>query len=471
MKLRRWQSEAINAALNKYQSGEPHFLCLATPGAGKTLMASMIAKNLITAEEIDLVLCFSPSVNIATSLRDNVEQQLNCRLDGKLGSKGFSLTYQSMLNIEPSLWSSLLTENRVLVIFDEIHHCAGNIYGGANAWGQTIIQHIQNKAIYTLALTGTPWRSDRIPIVLSSYCQEGKIQCDYSYGLDLAIKDGVCRVPKITAVDNENIQLKGEYSNEKFESFSDFLKQSGCSYQHLLENKTLISHLLKLSEKKLKGIRQKQSNAAGLIVAASVEHAMDIACILERELGEKAYIVTYMHDNSQETIRYFRNSTDKWIISVGMISEGTDIPRLRVCCHLTRVKTELYFRQVMGRVLRSNGKHGEGGYIYMPAEPNLVEYAYRVADDIPEQNTIAFQDMGSDAFIATEAVESHPSPQDKNPHEEIEFSLQDPLFEDGLEQLFQTPISILPETYDATVGLFGRFRQQLINLSTPRALT
>ena len=43
----------------------------------------------------------------------------------------------------------------------------------------------------------------------------------------------------------------------------------------------------------------------------------------------------------------FTDSDAPWIVSVGMISEGTNVPRLRVCCHLTRVKTELYFRQVL----------------------------------------------------------------------------------------------------------------------------
>ncbi|MFT4929206.1 MAG: superfamily II DNA or RNA helicase, partial [Phenylobacterium sp.] len=44
----------------------------------------------------------------------------------------------------------------------------------------------------------------------------------------------------------------------------------------------------------------------------------------------------------------------QWVVSVGMISEGTDIPRRQVCCHLSRVKTELDFRQVLGRILRVN---------------------------------------------------------------------------------------------------------------------
>ena len=32
-----------------------------------------------------------------------------------------------------------------------------------------------------------------------------------------------------------------------------------------------------------------------------------------------------------------------------MISEGTDIPRLQLCCYLSRIRTELHYRQVLGR--------------------------------------------------------------------------------------------------------------------------
>ncbi|MDV2323026.1 diguanylate cyclase, partial [Vibrio cholerae] len=32
--LRKWQSDCIEAAIKKYQSGSKHFLTQATPGAG-----------------------------------------------------------------------------------------------------------------------------------------------------------------------------------------------------------------------------------------------------------------------------------------------------------------------------------------------------------------------------------------------------------------------------------------------------
>jgi len=53
----------------------------------------------------------------------------------------------------------------------------------------------------------------------------------------------------------------------------------------------------------------------------------------------------------------------------------------------------VYFRQVLGRILRANGTVGEEGYFYMPAEPTLVEYAHRLAEDIPSTNVVKFETM------------------------------------------------------------------------------
>ena len=41
-----------------------------------------------------------------------------------------------------------------------------------------------------------------------------------------------------------------------------------------------------------------------------------------------------------------------WLVSVLMVSEGVDIPRLRVGVYATSARTELFFRQVVGRFIR-----------------------------------------------------------------------------------------------------------------------
>ena len=463
MQLRRWQSECISKALDKFTSPGNHFLCLATPGAGKTVMASVLASKLLEENKIDLILCFSPSVIVSNDFGHALEVHTNSRMDGLLGSKGRSLTYQAMLFLDDEFWK-LFERNRIFVIFDEIHHCAGDGLGNANAWGQKVIQHIQGRATYSLALTGTPWRSDQIPIALSSYCHQQKIHCDFVYGLTQAIADNVCRTPKITLIDNDKVCLKHNNEVFNFSCFSDLLKESKCSYQQLIENEALISYFVDKSSKKLSAIRKQYSNAGGLIVAASVEHANKIAEILYRRTGEQASIATYREEDPLSIINTFKYNSEKWIISVGMISEGTDIPRLRVCCHLTRVKTELHFRQVLGRILRSNNEANEEGFLYMPAEPSLLEYANRVAQEIPNSGAIKFDSMSKSQEPERNVLYNRGN---DNLATDVILTIDCNATYDSEMELdlgHQVGLTSLARSYESTVNIFGRFKQELLSL-------
>ncbi|MFA7312687.1 MAG: DEAD/DEAH box helicase family protein [Shewanella sp.] len=385
MQLRQWQLECVKRALEHFHDAHRHFLCLATPGAGKSIMAAEVAAKLFEDDLIDFVLCFSPSVNISQGMKQTFSSRLSCRFDGVIGSIGCSYTYQGMLAFKEDFWQ-LLKRNRVLVIFDEIHHCAGSSLEDANAWGEEILLNIQDQAQYTLALTGTPWRSDQAPIVLSRYTDpDNQIQCDYVYGLKEAVADGVCRSPRIVLIDNDKILVTDEENETKtYSCLDDLFKCSSVSYQSIIKNHEAILHTLALATDKLGMIKQSNPNAAGLIVASSISHAAYIFNMLKTEFSETAQIVTYKEDDPSLKINEFRNGTTNWIVSVGMISEGTDIPRLQVCCHLSRVKTELYFRQVLGRILRTNNSANQQAWLYTFAEPKLVEFANRIAEEIPD---------------------------------------------------------------------------------------
>lgn len=138
------------------------------------------------------------------------------------------------------------------------------------------------------------------------------------------------------------------------------------------------------ASQKLTEVRKHSAAAGGLVVAATVNHAEQIAARLTA-LGETPLVVTYQTPGAHQMISDFKRSSVPWIISVGMISEGTDIPRLQVCCHLSRIRTELHFRQVLGRILRRQaGEPADiGGWLYVLAEPNITEYARRIDHDMP----------------------------------------------------------------------------------------
>ena len=54
----------------------------------------------------------------------------------------------------------------------------------------------------------------------------------------------------------------------------------------------------------------------------------------------------------------------------------------------TNIKTEMHYRQILGRILRRTESTNKEAYFFMLAEPKLLEYAYRVAEDIPVESDI-----------------------------------------------------------------------------------
>lgn len=388
MQLRSWQSECISLALKHFENSS-HFLCQATPGAGKSKMAAELAKTMILEKKVDFVLCFSPSISVTEGMRQALSQSTGRRFDGVIGAAGASYTYQRLLSLKEDFWQ-FFDEQRVLVIFDEIHHCSGITEDDCNSWGQEILLNIRERATYTLALTGTPWRSDQAPIVLAQYVgPENRIQCHYNYGLSDAVKDNVCRNPKIVLIDVGNIKLfSSQQDTRSFDSLSELITAGVVPYSSVITNEKVMHYMLNTACSHLDLLRKSNPDAAALAVASSVEHAQKIVTILHQQLGRSATIVTYKHDEPSNRIEQFRHSQEEWIVSVGMISEGTDIPRLQICCHLSHIKTELHYRQLLGRVLRLTQSPNQEAWLFTLAEPKLVEFAHRIAEDLPDHDVI-----------------------------------------------------------------------------------
>jgi superfamily II DNA or RNA helicase len=320
------------------------------------------------------------------------------------------------------------------VIFDEIHHCAGSNIDNANAWGEQIILYIQDKAKYTLALTGTPWRSDAAPIVISNDMHpSNKISCDYVYGLAEAIKDNVCRVPQIIAVDNNNISVIENEETITFSSFKCLLSQSIIPYQEIIENEKVIKYVISSAQKKLGSIRTKSSDAAGLIVASSVEHAKQIRTLMKACFNEDAVVVTYRENEPTNIIQHFR--------------------------------------QILGRILRMTNSKNQEAIMYMPAEPKLLEYAYRVKQDVPfEADVVKFEKMKTVAQDEIEDKDVGLLTFDNTTTSPSKINLKLSEFIHVIDNEMSDEVSetadehFLTSSYEKVVNIFGQFKQESIAL-------
>lgn len=458
-KLRAWQNECIGKALKSYKEICKHFFCLATPGAGKTTMASVLAKNLLEQNLIDLVVCISPSSIVALDFKEELERCTGAKLNGGLGAIGASYTYQRMLKLKNDFWQ-LFLHHRVFVIFDEIHHCAGSCIEDANTWGLQVLEKIKDKAEFTLALSGTPWRSDNLPIVLAKYCEEtGVVDSEYEYGIRQAIKDGVCRTPSIVAVDSQKICVTDHAETRIFASFDELLTEDDINYFDLIDNDEVIKYLLRVSLKKLERIKRKDCSAGGLIVAASLKHAQKIQSILETEFRTTSVLVSHVDPEANAIIQKYKVSSKDWIIAIGMISEGTNIPRLRVCCYLSNTKTEMYFRQVLGRIMRVQRSRDEECFLCIPSHARLVEYAMRLNEDIPSDANILQSAEPIERVFVNDV-----SRRDKKRNDKCKSNIQ-PGIESSNSIISNVQDDIESPTLSITNYEYFRFRERLISIA------
>ncbi|MGN6253730.1 MAG: DEAD/DEAH box helicase, partial [Solirubrobacterales bacterium] len=120
-------------------------------------------------------------------------------------------------------------------------------------------------------------------------------------------------------------------------------------------------------------------DAGGLVIASDQDHARAIAARLASISGERPELVMSDEPGASRRIAEFASSDRRWLVSVLMVSEGVDIPRLRVGVYATAARTELFFRQVVGRFIRATpGPRRQMSYLLMPADPRLKALAHEI---------------------------------------------------------------------------------------------
>jgi superfamily II DNA or RNA helicase len=147
------------------------------------------------------------------------------------------------------------------------------------------------------------------------------------------------------------------------------------------------------------------------VVAADKAHAQKIADRLAAIAGERPAVVTSDDPDASAGIDRFAAAAARWLVSVLMVSEGVDIPRLRVGVYATPARTELFFRQVVGRfVRRTPAPRRQMSFLFLPADPALKALAARVEEerrhalellpDLEERDAPAERAPSENGFVA-----------------------------------------------------------------------
>ncbi len=405
--LRAWQHRAL-AQMEAWQDGP--FLVSAAPGAGKTRPALELARRALSAGSADAVLVACPTAPL-TRQWALAASKLGIQLAPDSGSPkppsgfhGVSVTYARIAKA-PSRWARA-GARRTLVIADEAHHLGEEL-----AWGEGFTAAFGSSPRWLL-LSGTPFRSDATPIPGVRYDADGLAEPDFSYSYSDAVQDGICRPVCFVAYDGVLSWRSGDDVIES--SFETVLSTREASRRYRTAISTELPdglpRILREADEKLRALRREGHGDAGaLAIAADSSHARRIAELLREVTGKSPLVVLHQEPRAAAKLAAFTQSRDPWIVAVNMVSEGVDIPRLRVGVYATAAKTALVFRQIVGRFVRTiPGRPADPSWLYVPADPVLRDHAASVEQELrPLLRKPSEEDLGLDApeRTATERTE------------------------------------------------------------------
>ncbi len=380
--LRAWQERALEALLHA-PSGD--FLASATPAAGKTTFGLKAAHELLRRGIVSRVCVVAPTTHIcrqwaADAARYGIDLDPGrANADGPEppDRHGVAVTYATVA-AGPQLHAAACAGRRTLLIADEPHHM-----GELAAWGQSA-ERAFTRAVFRLLLSGTPFRSDNTAIPWVRYDDDGISTADHSYTYTDALVDGVCRPITFLAYGGEmEWTSDAKRRSAEFETVLPRAESARRLRTALDSQGDWIGHVLRDADERLEECRADgHPEAGGLVVAANKEHANALADRLAKVTGLRPPVVTSDDPAASDGIDRFAAGTERWLVSVLMVSEGVDIPRLRVGVYATPARTELFFRQVVGRfVRRTPMPRSQMSYLLMPADPDLKLLASRVEEE------------------------------------------------------------------------------------------
>jgi superfamily II DNA or RNA helicase len=408
---RRWQDQFFGIFIVQVIRC---LLLVACPGGGKTVAALRAAHAKLESGDIDMVI-------VAAHARSLIYQWMikaACYgLDLKLfkngdgdpydteiakGFHGIVVTYAQIASF-PQLFARMCRTYKVMVILDEAHHLGRKAH-----WGRGAEEAFGEYAKIILTLSGTPFRTDGGKIPFIEYDDEGSAKTIFEYTYTQAIQQWVCRKVEIMPINARvtwHVARDGEEELETNEyDFDAKLPEHkrATRLRRALWDRDYLREMITRAHANLLHIRKDDPRAGAIAFAMAGfdedadddKHAKFIAQIIYEVTGKKPRIVTYDSDTALKDIADFEKSSEEWIVCIKMISEGVDIPRLRVGVFATNVTSFLFFLQALGRIIReivtpaldANGaRTGEEwvddyAYLYIPKDPKLLDHARKIEE-------------------------------------------------------------------------------------------
>lgn len=377
--LRRWQRDALISFADRPL---PDFLAVACPGAGKTTFALAAVRSELGGRSRPVVITV-PTAHLKqqwaeSAARFGLHLEPDWRPEDGLAADmhGIVVTYAQAASARHHL--RRIIEGGIVVL-DEVHHAASD-----RSWGDGVFHAFQTAGV-RLLLSGTPFRSDDnpIPFVRYTFGDHGEAVADFEYGYGDALEEGGVVRPVYFPRFDGHMEWVDASGSVKEATFTDELDRADWSARlrtALDSEGNWLPTVLQKANDRLMHVRETHPDAGGLVIAIDHDHAREISKLVTSISGLSPRIVLSDDPSASKKIDTFANGSEPWIIAVRMISEGVDVPRLRVAVFATTTTTALFFRQAVGRIARwTPGLAVQPAYFFVPDDHRLRGHAASIA--------------------------------------------------------------------------------------------
>ncbi len=340
MKLRDYQQQSVDAAINHFKRSHDSAVLVLPTGAGKSIVIAELAR---IAKGRVLIL-----THVKELVEQNAEKVGLLTEDADIYSAGLKQKQTQAKTVVASVQSAARALTKFdqpfsLVIIDECHRVSLE----KESQYQQILSHLKqiNPHIRLLGLTATPYRLGVGYIYKFHY--HGKVgnpehgifeHCIFDYPIRPLIKQGFLTEPKLLdglSAQYDFSQLKasdnGHYATDQVD---DLLNHNGRATTAIIAQiKTLAIHR--------QGV---------IIFAATVRHAQEIINLLD----DNAALITAdtPHHERDLVIEQFKARKLKFIVNVAVLTTGFDAPHVDLIAILRPTASISLFQQMVGRGLR-----------------------------------------------------------------------------------------------------------------------
>ena len=392
-----------------------------TPGGGKSMLPSIMAKHLIPSGAIDLICWVTPRLNLSKQAADSFEvdqgvyYNFHCPYKGRSRTnrapilsheeifneqiRCYTTTYNAILSAKnkKGFHTWMFNRYRVALVLDECHHLADTDEGQAFC---EAVRPLKEMAAFTVLMTGTPDRNDGAQIPFIEYPKElyDKTKArwmprfDVTYTREEAIADGA-KLPinfkvldGVFAFEEEDLDPELQGGEEGITlSTADELQRRQVFKKGMGTNSQYVKDAIDRTCQDFLDYK----SATGYIHAQMIfvftlqddsEHWLKY---IEKRWKLKVALAVSKNTESCAQIMRFKDGAYDALVTVGMAYEGLDAPAVTHMCVMRNIRSEPFLEQCFDRSTRVDyrscvPRESQCAFIYVPSDERLAEIIRRL---------------------------------------------------------------------------------------------